>query len=111
MKCTRKGYQIYAIQVGYTKSRDKMTSLEHLNVIQEFVDIFFESILGFPPRRDIDFTIVLVPSATLVLRTPYHMSILELIEFKIQLWEVLDKGYICPIVSPWGAPILFVWKK
>jgi hypothetical protein len=39
------------------------------------------------------------------------MSIPELTELKIQLQELLDKGYIRPSVSPWGAPILFVKKK
>jgi hypothetical protein len=35
----------------------------------------------------------------------------ELIELKIQLQELLDKGYIRPISSPWGCPTLFVKKK
>jgi hypothetical protein len=35
----------------------------------------------------------------------------ELAELKIQLQELLDKGYICPSVSPWGCPALFVKKK
>ena len=25
--------------------------------------------------------------------------------------ELLDKGFICPSISPWGAPVLFVKKK
>lgn len=29
----------------------------------------------------------------------------------MQLHELLNKGYIRPIVSPSGAPVLFVWKK
>ena len=29
----------------------------------------------------------------------------------MQLEELMNKGYICPSVSPWGAPILFVKKK
>ena len=29
----------------------------------------------------------------------------------MQLEEILKKGYICPSVSPWGAPVLFVKKK
>jgi len=32
-------------------------------------------------------------------------------EFKTQLHELLDKGFIRPSVSPWGAPVLFVKKK
>eukprot|EP00253_Pinus_taeda_P011886 PITA_11886 len=39
------------------------------------------------------------------------MSIPELTELKMQLQELLDKDYIRPSVSPWGAPVLFVKKK
>lgn len=35
----------------------------------------------------------------------------ELQELKMQLQELLDKGFIRPSVSPWGVPILFVKKK
>jgi hypothetical protein len=44
-------------------------------------------------------------------RTPYRMSTPELVEIKLQLKEMMDKGYIRPSVSPWGAPFLFVKKK
>ncbi|KAL0291047.1 UNVERIFIED_CONTAM: RNA-directed DNA polymerase [Sesamum calycinum] len=36
---------------------------------------------------------------------------LELKELKKQLEELLDKGFIWPSISPWGAPVLFVKKK
>jgi hypothetical protein len=39
------------------------------------------------------------------------MSIPELVELKMQLKDMLYKGYIRPSVSPWGAPTLFVKKK
>ena len=39
------------------------------------------------------------------------MALLELKELKLQLQELLKKGFIHPIVSPWGAPMLFVTKK
>ena len=29
----------------------------------------------------------------------------------MQLEEILKKGYICPSVSPWSAPVFFVKKK
>jgi hypothetical protein len=35
----------------------------------------------------------------------------ELAELKVQLNELLDKGYIRPSLSPWGCPALFVKKK
>eukprot|EP00253_Pinus_taeda_P035149 PITA_35149 len=110
-KCVRKGCQIYAIQLGYTNSKDKTTTLKNIPVIQEFVDVFPEEILGFPPKRDIDFTIELLPRAAPVSWAPYKMSVLELTELKMQLQALLDKKYIRPSVSPWGVPVLFIKKK
>ena len=63
-----------------------------------------------PPKRDIDFTIELVPGATPVSKAPYRMSTPEMLELKMQLQELLDKKYIRLSVSPWGAPVLFVKK-
>jgi hypothetical protein len=34
----------------------------------------------------------------------------ELAELKLQLQELLDKGFIRPSASPWGCPALFVKK-
>ena len=39
------------------------------------------------------------------------MAPTELKELKEQLQELLDKGFIRPSASPWGAPVLFVKKK
>ncbi|KAL0556163.1 hypothetical protein IC582_004673 [Cucumis melo] len=39
------------------------------------------------------------------------MAPVELKELKVQLQELLDKGFIRPSVSPWGAPVLFIKKK
>eukprot|EP00253_Pinus_taeda_P018433 PITA_18433 len=110
-KCLRKKCQIYAIQVGYANQKDKMSALGNIPVVQEFVDVFPEEVPGLPPKRDIDFTIELIPGAAPVSRAPYRMSVLELTELKMQLQELLDKQYIRPSVSPWGAPVLFVKKK
>ena len=44
-------------------------------------------------------------------KTPYRMSTLEMLELNMQLQELLEKGYVIPSVSPWGAPVLFVKKK
>eukprot|EP00253_Pinus_taeda_P003746 PITA_03746 len=111
VKCIRKGCQVYAIQVGYADSKDKTASLNYIPIIREFTDVFPEEIPGLPPRRNIDFTIELVPSVAPVSRAPYRMSVPELTELKMQLQELLDKDYIRPSVSPWGAPVLFVKKK
>ena len=39
------------------------------------------------------------------------MPPLELKELKVQLQDLLEKGFICPIASPWGASVLFVQNK
>jgi hypothetical protein len=48
---------------------------------------------------------------TPISRRPYKMTPKEFAELKIQLNELLDKGYIRPSLSPWGCPTLFVKKK
>ena len=66
---------------------------------------------GLPPHREIEFAIDVVPGVTPASITQYRMAPLELKELKLQLQELLEKGFIRPSVSPWGAPMLFVKKK
>ena len=44
-------------------------------------------------------------------KAPYRMAPAELKELHEQLQELLNKGFIRPSHSPWGAPVLFVKKK
>ena len=43
--------------------------------------------------------------------TPHKMTLVELQELRVQLQELLDKGFIRLRTSPWGAPVLFAKKK
>ena len=43
--------------------------------------------------------------------TPYRMAPVELQELRVQLQEQLDKGFIRPSTSLWGALVLFAKKK
>jgi hypothetical protein len=110
-KCMNKGCQIYAIQVTNLLEKENKPSLEDFTVLHEFRDLFVDEIPELPPRREIDFSIDLLPGSTPISKAPYRMSLPELTELKIQLQELLDKEYIRPSVSPWGAPVLFVKKK
>jgi hypothetical protein len=109
-KCCRKGCPLYAIQVLESIEDDK-PSLEDHPILREYKYVFLEEVPGLPPRRDIEFLIELAPRVVLVSRTPYRMSTPELVELKLELKEMMDKGYILPSVSPWGAPTLFVKKN
>ena len=85
--------------------------LEYFHVLQECMDVFHDGVPRLLPKRDIDFTIDLVLGATQVSKTPCRMSTPKSLEPKMQLQELLEKKYIRPSVSPWGAPVLFVKKN
>ena len=68
--------------------------MEWFPILKEFQDIFSEEIPGLPPKRDLDFTIDLMPGLAPVSRSPYRMNSPELTELRMQVQELLDKGYI-----------------
>ena len=80
-------------------------------VIRKFSDVFSREFLGLPPKRKVEFSIEFASGTNLVFIAPYHMALLELRELKVQLQDLLDKGFIRPSTSPWSAPVLFVKKK
>ena len=80
-------------------------------MIKEFPDVFPKELPGLPLEREVDLSIEVVQGTTPISRTPYCMAPTELKELKTQLLELLDKGFVRPSVSPWGAPVLFVKKK
>eukprot|EP00253_Pinus_taeda_P027918 PITA_27918 len=55
-------------------------------------DVFPAYVSEFPPHREVDFSIELVPGETPASKAPYRMSIPELVDLKLQLKEMLDKG-------------------
>jgi hypothetical protein len=86
-------------------------NLEEIPVVCEFPDIFTEDLPGMPPDQDVEFIIELQPGTTPISRRPFKMTPKALADLKVQLNELLDKGYIHPSSSPWGCPALFVKKK
>jgi hypothetical protein len=84
---------------------------ESISVIEEFMDVFLEELLGMPPEREVEFYIDLIPGTAPIAKRPYRMAPTELAELKLQIAELQQKGYIRPNSSPWGAPIIFVTKK
>ena len=80
-------------------------------VVREFSYVFLEDVSGLPPSREIKFSIDLMPGAGPVSIAPYRRVPAELAELKKQIEELLEKQFIRPNVSPWGAPLLLVKKK
>ena len=80
-------------------------------VVCKYEDVFQDEPQGLPPYRDADFFIGLHPGTSPISMTPHRMAPVELHELKVQLKELLDKGFIKPSTSPWGAPVLFAKKK
>ena len=94
----RKGCEAYLTYVIDTvKARP---SVSDIPIASDFLDVFPEELLGLPPHREIEFVIDVVPGATPASITPYRMAPLELKELKLQLQELLEKGFIQPSVSP-----------
>ena len=73
--------------------------------------MFSDEIPGLPPVRELDFTIELQPGTTPISKAPYRIAPAELKELKTQIEDLLDKGFIRPSVSPWGALVIFMKKK
>ena len=105
----QKGCKGYLAHVVDTRSSE--VRLEDLLVVRDFLDVFPNDLPGLPPKREIDFPIDLVPSTAPISLPTYTMASAELKELKTQLQELVDKGFIRPSMSPWGAPVLFVKKK
>jgi hypothetical protein len=80
-------------------------------VVNEFPDVFPEELPGMSPDQDIKFVIELMPNTTPICKTPYRMATPELAELKEHIKELLEKRFICPSSSPWGAPVIFALKK
>ena len=74
--------------------------LDNIPVVKEYLDVFPEEIPEFPLKREIEFTIELVPGTRPISIALYRMSPLEITELKRQIEELLEKGFIWPSASP-----------
>ena len=108
-KWIRKGCEAYLAFVSQTDVEG--LTVDKVRTVKEFQDVFPEELPGLPPNREVEFGIDLLPGTAPVSIAPYRMAPKELVELKAQIQELLDRGFIRPSVSPWGAPVLFVKKK
>jgi hypothetical protein len=85
--------------------------IKNIPVVCEFPDVFPEDLPSLPPERDVEFVIESKPVMAPISRRSYRMPPNELAELKIQLQDLLEKGFIRPSSSPCGCPAIFVKKK
>ena len=108
-KMMSKGYICHLVRVKYIDVEPP--TLPSIPVVNEFPDVFPEDLPGLPPAREIEFGIDVIPDTKPISIPPYIMAPAELRELKEQLKDLLEKGFIRPSMSPWGAPVLFARKK
>ncbi|GJV87762.1 hypothetical protein Tco_1531700 [Tanacetum coccineum] len=116
-----RGFQIQRLEYIMATKEDKVGRdvvnsykkkiVKDVPVVNEFLDVFPEDLPGIPPERQVEFRIHLIPGATPIAKASYCLAPSEMKELMSQLKKILDKGFIRPSSSTWGAPILFVKKK
>ncbi|GKC65952.1 hypothetical protein Tco_1098550 [Tanacetum coccineum] len=83
-KYIERGCHLFLAHVTENKLKEKR--MEDVPVIRDFPKVFPKELPGLPPPR-------------------------QMKELSVQLQELLEKGFIRPSSSSWGAPVLFVKKK
>ena len=69
-------------------------------VLCEYKDVFPDELPELLPQREVDSCIELHRGMSPISMTPHRMTPVELQELKVQIQELLDKGYIRPSTSP-----------
>lgn len=108
-KCLTKGCTSYLAFVIDAKKEKKV--MQNIPFVCDYPKVFPEDLPGLPPDRQVEFRIDLLPGTMPIAKAPYRLAPTEMKELMMQLQELLDKGFIRPSSSPWGAPVLFVKKK
>jgi len=66
----RKGCKVFVVHV-INNENDKDLNLADILVIRNFMDVFPNKVPGLPPKRELDFSIELVPGTIPVSKAPY----------------------------------------
>ena len=108
LKACHKKQLVFAVKLNPI---DKPKSPSEPEWLSKFESIFPEELIELPPPKEVDHEIQLIPRAQPIAKRPYKISLLEVIELKEQLTQLLNQGFIRPSLSPWSAPVLFNRKK
>ncbi|XP_073121935.1 uncharacterized protein [Henckelia pumila] len=81
--------------------------LGEVEVVKDFPKVFPDDVAGLHPVKEFEFGIELWPETKPAAKALYRLAPIEMKELKDQLQELLDKGFIRPSISQWGAPVFF----
>ncbi|WMV45510.1 hypothetical protein MTR67_038895, partial [Solanum verrucosum] len=97
-KIISRGYLYHIVRVKDSSS--ETPTVESIPVVNEFPKVFPQDISGVFPKREINFGIYILLDTQPISIPPYRMALAVLKEFKKQLKDLLDKGFIKPTISP-----------
>ncbi|GJY65797.1 putative reverse transcriptase domain-containing protein [Tanacetum coccineum] len=87
--------QVFLIQMmKEEKTEIPERRIEDVPIVRDFPEVFSKDLSGLPPTRQVEFHIELIPGATPVARTPYHLAPAEMKELAKQLKELSDKVFM-----------------
>ena len=112
-KVVRKGCKVFFVHVINNEQVDKEDKLkfDDIPILQYFLDVFTEEIPGLPPKRDLDFTIELVPGEVLNSKPPYRMDILGQKQIKITITRINRQKLCKTKCIPLGSTSPFLLKR
>ena len=111
-RAVKKGEDILLCQLMETKEDILDVSEKTQELYRQFSDVFPDELPPeLPPHRNVGHSIPTEQGAEPPFRPLYRLSPVENEEVRKTLSELLQKGYIEPSTSPYGAPVLFVTKK
>ena len=85
------------------ESKKGRIELTNIPIVKEFPDVFPAELPRLPPIREIEVSIKTLLGVNPIAQSPYRMAPIVIAELKVQLQELLDKGFIWPSNSP-GEP-------
>uniref|UniRef100_A0A388K617 Reverse transcriptase domain-containing protein n=1 Tax=Chara braunii TaxID=69332 RepID=A0A388K617_CHABU len=98
------------LRQGWCRTGELVKMLPEIQgVVAKYPDLF-EELTGVV-EKEVVHAIEIIPGSGIPKGRIYRMSPGELDELRRQLKELVEKGWIRPIVPPYGSPVLFVPKK
>ncbi|XP_028107159.1 uncharacterized protein LOC114306175 [Camellia sinensis] len=101
-KLLQKGCKGYLCSILHPVTTE--VGVENIQIVSEFPDVFLKEFPGDLIDHEIEFVIDIVSGTQPISKAPYRMSLAKMKELKIQLQELIDKGFIQLSTSPWSAP-------